>query len=64
MHLKGALKMALRRSSAHVVLLFPLKTIISLNQSRNGFGRGLSESRRVLKSQHFFFKDRGHFTST
>ena len=56
--------MALRRSGAHVVSLFPLKTIISLNQSRNGFGRGLSESRRVLKSQHFFFKDRGHFTST
>lgn len=62
MHLKGTLKIALRRSIAHVVPLFLLRTIINVNQSHNGFERGLSESRRVFKKSAFLKRERGHFT--
>ena len=62
MHLKGILKIALMRSMEHVALLFLFKSAISVNQSRNGFRRSLSESRRVFKKVSIFERERGYFT--
>lgn len=62
MHLKGILKIALMRSMEHVALLFLFKSVISVNQSRNGFRRSLSESRRVFKKASIFERQRGYFT--
>lgn len=58
MHLKGILKIALMRSMEHVALLFLFKSVISVNQSRNGFRRSLSESRRVFKKVSIFERER------
>lgn len=59
---KGVLKIALMRSMEHVASLFLFKSVISVNQSRNGFRHSLSESRRVFKKVSIFEKERGYFT--